>query len=142
MINNRTNVSRYDGSPPADASDQSRKIAGGPLYPKREVLALLSPTAVNFWSRGAVADQQKWKINAQDARDLVQAALHTGRYLGAEWCVQKADGPWAACDAYVVSRLEWNPHAHKDLTVTYYLKYAISKTGQVLLMASSHPEGA
>lgn len=106
------------------------------------MLALLSATAVNFWSRGAVADQQKWKISAEDAADLVHAALHTGRYLGAEWCVQKPNGPWAACDAYVVSRVEWNPYASKDLTVTYYLKYAISKTGQVLLMASNHPEGA
>jgi len=30
----------------------------------------------------------------------------------------------------------------KYLNVSYYLKFAISQTGQLLLMASNHPEGA
>ena len=46
------------------------------------------------------------------------------------------------CDAYSVTRQEWHEHAGKHLNVSYYLKFAISQTGQLLLMASNHPEGA
>ena len=46
------------------------------------------------------------------------------------------------CDAYKVTHHEWNEQAHKVLPTTWYLKFAIGKTGQLLLMASNHPEGA
>ena len=46
------------------------------------------------------------------------------------------------CDAYKVTQYEWIENAGKDMPVSYYLKFAISKTGQLLLMASNHPEGA
>lgn len=143
MINNRPNVSRYQGTPPAgEGSDANRKISSGPLYPVEEVMPLVDQVLVNFWTRGSVRDSQKWKLDAQDAADLVASALSNGRFLGAEWCEQKPSGPWAACDAYLVKRLEWNEAAHKSMSFTYYIKFAISNTGQVLLMASNHPEGA
>lgn len=45
------------------------------------------------------------------------------------------------CDAYKVTRKEWIENAGKYIPMTYYLKFAISKTGHILLMASNHPEG-
>ncbi|QTQ33515.1 Uncharacterized protein pbN1_35290 [Aromatoleum bremense] len=41
-----------------------------------------------------------------------------------------------------MTRLEWHHAAHKELRITYYLKFAISKTGSMLLSISNHPEGA
>ena len=143
MINNRTNVSRFQGTPPTDdKSERDRKIAHGPLYPASEVLTLVEQEALSFWTKGSSRDSQKWKLDAQDVGYLIKAALTNGRFLSAEWCEQKPAGPWAACDAYVVTRQEWNEAAHKYLACTYYVKYAISKTGKILLMASNHPEGA
>lgn len=46
------------------------------------------------------------------------------------------------CDAYSVTRLERHDYSDKNLTCTYYIKFAISKTGHLLLVASIHPEGA
>jgi hypothetical protein len=143
VINNRVNVSRYKGAPPSDSrTGFNRKIVGGPLYPASEVTALAEQGSLNFWTRGALEDAQKWKIDAIDASSLLRLALKSGRFLGAEWCEQKPSGPWAACDAYTITRQEWNQAAHKHIDCTYYLKFAISKTGQVLLMASNHPAGA
>jgi hypothetical protein len=143
VINNERNVSRYDADPPASGDNTTnRKIPGGPLYPAHEVAVLAEQSALIFWTRGAVEDSQKWKIDVADASSLLTAALRSGRFLGAEWCKQKSSGPWAACDAYPVTRREWRQAAHRDVECTYYIKFAVSKTGQVLLMASNHPTGA
>ncbi len=143
MINNRPNVSRYPGVPPPASGDSvSRQIAGGPIYPVPEVVALAERAAILFWTGGAARDTQKWAIDTDGASELLLDAVNSGRFLGAEWCEQKTSGPWAACDAYTVTRREWNRAAHKHLYCTYYIKFAIGKTGQILLMASIHPTGA
>lgn len=95
-----------------------------------------------FWTRGASRDAQKWKFDEQDCAELLVQALKTGQFLDSEWCQQQPQGPWAMCDAYKVTRYEWIEHAGKKMPVSYYLKFAINKTGQLLLMASNHPEGA
>ena len=64
--------------------------------------------------------------------------LDKGRFLGSEWCVQGENGPWAACDAYGVLRLEWSGVAHKKMPIEYYVKFAINEKGNWLLMASCH----
>lgn len=140
MINNQINVSQFDGDPPA--SDKApRKIAGGPLYPREAWQALANAKNLQLWSNGAIKDAQKWNLSTNDVAELLGLALQRGRFKGSEWCQQKPNGPWAACDAYTVMRLEWHTHAHKEIETTYYLKAAISKTGKWLLSASNHPEG-
>jgi len=64
----------------------------------------------------------------------------SGRLLGVEWCEAGRDGPWAACEAWVITQREWVETAGKYMDITYYLKFAISRTGSILLMASNHPE--
>ncbi len=141
MINKSVNISLFDGVVPT-GEPTDRKYLKGPVYPIEQVLNLAEKTKLQFWSKGSALDAQKWKIDTSDAAILVNLALTTGKYLASEWCQQRPQGPWAMCDAYKVTRLEWIENASKNMPVSYYLKFAISKTGQLLLMASNHPEGA
>lgn len=141
MIKKSVNISAFNGEPP-QGDPPNRKYAHGPVYPVVQVLDLAEKTALQFWSKGSALDAQKWKIDTNDASSLVVQAIKTGQYLASEWCQQRPHGPWAMCDAYKVTRYDWIENAGKNMLVSYYLKFAISKTGQLLLMASNHPEGA
>ena len=44
----------------------------------------------------------------------------------------------AACDAYSIRRLEVIPATSKAMPVGYFLKFAIGKTGCLVLMVSCH----
>jgi len=64
--------------------------------------------------------------------------MQSRRFLGAQWCVQRANGPWAACDAYSLVRREQISHAHQVMDIAYYIKLAMAKTGKRLLVVSCH----
>lgn len=133
-------VSEFAGDPPL-AEGACREIAVGPLYPGAKILALLARSgsrAVRVWTKKCGTDLQKCSLDTEDLCELLATAVRSGRFCGAEWCVQRPNGPWAACDAYSVVRREWIAHAHKEFDVEYYLKFAIAKTGQLLLVASCH----
>ncbi len=137
---NTTICSRFTGPPPPDK--HKRAIPNGPLYPQAEVLKLLdtlSEDDVIAWTEKCVADLQKWSLDSSDLVELVRIAVTRGRFRGSEWCVQKAKGPWAACDSYTLIRREFIENAHKDMDTEYYLKFAISRTGVVMLVISCHP---
>ncbi len=137
-------VSRFSGPPSPDAA-LGRKISGGPLYEADEVLQLLAKAggaAVQAWSRDCIRDVQKLELDGDDLAGLIGEAVRCGRFLGAEWCVQKPDGPWAACDAYSLRRSEWIEAAGKQMVAEYYIKFAIGKTGLLLLLASCHLSGS
>lgn len=139
MVNN-TIVSRFTG-PPLPHEVVGRKLSGGPLYPPSEVLELLGRQGngvVRAWSRDCIRDVQKLDFVADDLAELIAQALQDGRFLGSEWCVQKPEGPWAACDAYSLRRQEWIEAAAKHMSSEYYIKFAISKTGLLLFLASCH----
>lgn len=142
MVNNRI-VSRFDGDhPPPEGA--SRKIPDGPLYPADEVLALLAQEcepSIQLWTRKCTSDAQRLGLDLDDLRALLEQALHSGRFKGSEWCRQGSNGPWAACDAYELLRKEWIENAHKYMTVEYYLKFAVARTGRVLLLVSCHLSG-
>jgi hypothetical protein len=137
---NTTIVSRHQATPP-QSEKANRTIRGGPLYPPADAMRLLADEgsgAVSAWTRKATADLQKLSLDGDDLVRLIEDALSQGRYLGSEWCVQRPNGPWAACDAYSLLRREWNQNARKELPVEYYVKFAIAKTGKVLLLVSCH----
>lgn len=131
-------VSRFTGDLPEVGGD--RKILGGPLYPITEVLELLGAggSVVRVWTRRCVEDVQQLALDADELADLIVEAVKVGRFSGAQWCQQQPTGPWAACDAYTLTRREWVPAARKELAVDYYLKFAIGKTGTLLLLVSCH----
>ena len=140
MVNN-VNVSRYHGQVPA-GNNADLVISNSPLYTPEEVLALLNQygeDAVKPWTRDCVSDVQKMSFDNGDLVELIQQALQSGRFINSQWCVQKPGGPWAACDSYHLRRPEWIAAAHKNMQCEYYIKYAIGKTGQLLLLASCHP---
>jgi hypothetical protein len=141
VINNRIVVSLYRATDPPTNSNDKRKIEGGPLYAIETLANLATDGKVIPWSNGALDDFQKWSLDNQQLGELICEALKRGRYVDSEWCTDKPGGNWAACDAYVVDVKQWVEHAHKDMYFSYYLKIALSKTGQVLLSASNHPEG-
>ena len=72
---------------------------------------------------------------------LIASAVQRGTFKCSEWCIRAAKGPWAACDVYTITQFEWNPFAMKELPTRYYVKFAVSNTGQMLLTVSNHPEG-
>ncbi len=134
-------VSRYsEGFPGADAP--VKKIAGGPLYPSSEVMALLEDGEgkhISPWTRKCIADIQSRCIANDDLCGLLLEAITKGTYLDSEWCEQKTDGPWAACDSYRLTRREWIDVVSKNMDIGYFFKFAIGKTGKILLLVSCHP---
>jgi hypothetical protein len=114
-------LSRYqDGLNPNATTRQ--KIVGGPLYPVADVLPLLKPETVLAWTKGCIADLQKWSLDSDSLVDLLKLALSKGRYKG-----------------YTVMERRFNENTYKHQDTEFYLKFAINKTGQVILVVSSHP---
>jgi hypothetical protein len=74
-----------------------------------------------------------------DANDVaaVISALKPSDYKDSEWC-DNGKGAWAACDAYSIRCSESIEAARKEMTVEYFLKFAIGKTGALVLMVSCH----
>jgi hypothetical protein len=129
-----------DGPFPWDTGQ--RKILGGPLYPREELLAHIEEhgaEGINQWTQKCMGDIQALSLDKDDVLDLVRHALKTGTYIDSEWCERHVDGPWAACDAYRFTRREWFPRAFKHMDCDYFLKLAVSKTGALLLLISFHP---
>lgn len=140
MVNTKI-ISRYTGPLP-EGEGADRKISGGPLYQAHEVLQLLENgggEAITAWTDKCVRDIQKWALDADDQLELLRLAVNGGRFICAEWCVQNPSGPWAACDAYSVVRSEWIQAMRREINTEYYIKFAIGKTGTILLLVSCHP---
>lgn len=136
-----TIVSRFRTPPlPWEAGTQ-RKLRDGPLYAPNEVIEFLEKPETNnllAWTRDCITDLQQLELDAEDLSALVRAAVTKGKFLGSEWCQQHPAGPWAACDAYSATRNEWNANVSKELSVEYYIKFAISKSETNILLASCH----
>ena len=123
--------------------DQEREIKGGPLYDKDRVLRLLTEEGnIIVWTLKCGSDLQYLGIDLEDVAELIRTGLEKGIFLGSQWCEQKKNGSWAACDAYSISRLEWSSLVHKGISVEYYIKFAINKTDKLLLLVSCHLSGS
>lgn len=127
-------VSEYSQRPPVEG--ESREIGGGPLYDLAKVRTLaVAEHGVRFWTRKSELNARDMDI---DAEDVAQWLLElTGEdFRNSEWC---SDGKaWAACDAYLLRREEWVVSVRKHMTIDYFLKFAIAKSGALVLMASCH----
>ena len=139
----RKNVSgRQDLIPPAEgAKGNDLKISGGPLYQPANVCKVLNAgsKAINLWTQDCdyeVSIKLEWELS--DVHELIELAMRSGIFKGSEWCHQSGNGPIAACDAYRVSRQEWVKTANKHMSMSYFVKFAISKAGMLLLVVSCH----
>jgi hypothetical protein len=127
-------VSEYSGAPPPG---DRVKIGGGPLYPLDRVQGLVSaPAQLTLWTRRCRVTVQEFGWDAEDVAGLIESLRQTD-YKDSEWC-DNGRGAWAACDAYTLRRRELIEAAHKEMTVEYFLKFAIGKTGALVLMVSCH----
>jgi hypothetical protein len=140
MVNTRKNLSAYAGTPPSD--DQAdRRIPDGPLYTREEVLAILATgeAAIKLWTQKCMRDVQKYDMEPADVVDLVKIALNGGKFKGSQWCTNKPGGAWAACDSYQLFFRQWIETANKHMDVEYYVKFAIGRSGNMMLIISCHP---
>lgn len=140
---NTVNVSAYKGTPPQEPSVDGRHyIEGGPIYSLEDLESLLDQgeNLLRLWTKDCVKDVQNlFDGDLSGVLELLKTiAADKARYLKSEWCVQKPTGPWAACDSYQILREEWIQHAHKYMSIEYYVKFAIGKTGSLLLVISCH----
>jgi hypothetical protein len=137
----RYNLTPAFGSPPPEGcTDAERKIAQGPLYDPAEVLKLLEKQSLKYWTSDCQKDVRDLDLDHEDVAALVIDAIRRGKFKNSEWCLQNPTGPWAACDAYLLRRLEWNRYAFKEIEYAYYVKFFISNTGVLLLLTSCHPQ--
>ena len=133
-------VSRYSGVPPTSNTPSARTIAGGPLYSKEDVLPILElgESAIVPWTQKCASDLKKYELDHSDVIHLINLALAKGEFKGSEWCINKPGGAWAACDSYRLFEMAWVPAAHKEMLFEYYVKFAIGRTGKVILTVSCH----
>lgn len=134
----RMNVGQYPGEPP---EGESRRIGTTtPLYGRKEVLAGLEEgiLEVTVWTRKCQKDLEKLDIDLDGLPTLLKDVLLNGTYRNSEWCEQGPSGPWAACDAYSYVRLEWLAAMGRETRVGYYIKFARSRAGNLLLLVSFH----
>jgi hypothetical protein len=116
-----------------------RLVIGGPLYPVADITALLDKgvVATSLFTDDCKLDVAFEGWSLKNVVQLVQEALQYGKYKNSQWCRQGVTDelvvPCAPCDAYAVRFI----HAEKGPT-NYYVKFAISKTGKLLLIFSCH----
>lgn len=134
---NTVNISAYEGSPPEN-NKETRIIKGGPIYSPSKVRAALEKKRAITWTADAGEDLQDLNLTVDDAVHLISQAVKNGRFLNSQWCQQKFEGPWAACDSYKLALLEWNENAFKELESEYYLKFALAKSGALVFVISCH----
>jgi hypothetical protein len=128
-------VSEYSDSQPLDGS--SLKIAGGPLYDLARIQQLVvRHGAIRFWTRKSEFDASELNLDVEDIAQWLQE-LKQQDFRNSEWCTDGSRA-WAACDAYVLRRSEWIAAARKNMPVDYFLKFALAKTGALVLMVSCH----
>lgn len=127
-------VSEYSGGP--DPGDRV-KIGVVPLYPLNRVRALAAdPQHLRLWTKKVANDVLNLDWGEVDVAELL-VGLRPDEYIDSEWCTNGC-GVWAACDAYAVRRREWVKTANKNMDMVYFVKFAIGKTGALVLVVSCH----
>ncbi len=137
---NTNNVSQYNASPPPDSEDSDLSINGGPLYPPSDVLRILAAgeDPIRLRTKNCKHDVQNMGMDHDGVATLISTALKQGKYINSPWCVSSSRGDWAACDAYRVTREEWVANANKYINFEYYVKFAINRSGNLILTVSCH----
>lgn len=114
------------------------KIAMGPLYELERVSALAQDDGnVNALTRNCRRDVDKFFDGDYAQVAALIQATKAGDYIDSEWC-ENGRGGIAACDAYKVRRTEVIRATGKYVTFEYFLKFAIGKAGNLVLVVSCH----
>lgn len=135
MVNFRV-VSEYSDNPPTASG--RLKIVDGPLYDLARIQTLVEDeTQLLAWTPKCRKDVHKFfSGDLAEVADLLQL-LSTLDYRDSEWC-EDGKGNIAASDAYTVRRMEEVIVTGKRAMCTYFLKFAIGKSGVLVLVVSCH----
>ena len=132
-------VSEYSTNPPAELGGGRVKITAGPLYGLARVQALIEDenNLMIVTDKGR-KDFRKWfDDDLQQIADLIGLLMESD-YIDSEWCETGKGAAIAACDAYRLRVNESDPVTGRRDQMQYFLKFAVSKTGAVVLMLSCH----
>lgn len=130
-------LSEYSQHPPEDGQGRV-KIANGPLYALERVQTLArDESRLNTWTEKCRKDVRKWFDDDLERVGELVLSLRPGDYIDSEWC-ENGKGAIAACDAYSVSVVETAPATGHPMRMDYFLKFAVSKTGALVLIVSCH----
>ena len=133
---NKFIVSENSSRPPTESGRV--KIVGRPLYDLARVQGIVEDENRLFtWTEKCRKDV----FNLFDD-DLAEVAglircLKASDYIDSEWC-ENGKNAMAACDAYSIRRMEVMPATGKAMPVGYFLKFAIGKAGNLVLLVSCH----
>ena len=129
-------VSEYSLNPPEDGQGRV-KIAKGPLYDLARVQRLATAGGLNTWTDRC--DKAVYELFAGDLEAVagLLGHLRPADYRDSEWCTNGRNA-LAACDAYALRRLEWVASAGREMGVEYFVKFAVGKAGQLVLLVSCH----
>ena len=133
---NKSIVSEYSSRLP---SENGRiKIAGGPLYDLARVHAIVEDENRLFtWTEKCRKDVfNLFDDDLGEVAGLIQC-LKASDHIDSEWC-ENGRNAMAACDAYSIRRMEVIAATGKAMPVAYFLKFAIGKAGNLVLLVSCH----
>ena len=133
---NKFIVSEYSSGLPSESGRV--KIAGGPLYDLARVQAIVEDeTRLLTWTDKCRKDVFKlFDDDLGEVAGLIQC-LKASDYIDSEWC-ENGRNAMAACDAYSIRRMEVMPATGKAMPAEYFLKFAIGKAGNLVLLVSCH----
>ena len=133
---NKFIVSEYSSRPPSESGRV--KIAGGPLYDLARVQTIVEDeTRLLAWTEKCRKDVFKlFDDDLEEVAGLIQC-LKASDYIDSEWC-ENGKNAMAACDAYSIRRMEVIAATGKAMAVGYFLKFAIGKAGNLVLLVSCH----
>lgn len=130
-------VSAYSLNPPEVLLGHD-KIAGGPLYDLAKLQTLANADgALRLWTDKCRKDVRKWFDDDFERVVALIGALRVADYIDSEWC-ENGKGAIAACDAYRLGVVETVAGINKPIRTEYFLKFAESKTGALVLLVSCH----
>ncbi len=137
-------LSQYTSDPPEEGG-RVKINRPGPIYDLEQVLALAEKASVQLWTRKCIQNvrdlyevvRDEYESDLAMAVDLLKRLGTSGRYQDSEWC-DNGRGAIAACDAYEVQRGDLVPAMRQRVQTRYYLKFAVGKTGEVLLLVACH----
>jgi hypothetical protein len=135
MVNNFV-VSAYDFG---FSNHRGRvKIAGGPLYDLARVQVMVEDENRLFlWTEKCRKDVFKlFDDDFAKVASLIRC-LKVSDYIDSEWC-ENGRNAFAACDSYSIQCMELIRATAKVMPVAYFLKFAIGKTGVLVLLVSRH----
>ena len=131
-------LSEYDNNPPQTHGKNRVKIKSGPLYDLERIQNLVNDENQLFaWTEKCRKDIHKlFDDDLSCVAELIRCLKKTD-YIDSEWC-ENGRGALAACDAYSTRRLEVIQATGMSMPVEYFLKFAVGKTGKLVLMVSCH----